>query len=52
MLKLRLKEAKKSKTINQLSETNVNPDLLTSRPIYIPLHYTVHASYVTNYCKE
>lgn len=39
MLKARLKEAKKSKTRYQLSETDMNPDLLAFRLICIPLHY-------------
>ena len=39
MLKPRLKEAKKSKTMKQLSEMNMNPDLLTCRPICFSLQY-------------
>lgn len=39
MLKLRLKKAQKSKTMNHFCETNMNPDLLIFRPICIPLYY-------------
>lgn len=39
MLKLRLKEAIKSNAVYQLSETDMNPDLLVCQPICIPLHY-------------